>query len=733
MSGSSIGSLQPFLGSSLGSWASRRAEFNYKVVEGKYQFHSLLEQEDTYGPTHAIPRPITRKRWVRSAWKVGIASLPIALFQPLAAVKIISEDTGSHWGVYISRADDKQLEIDFPKDIYKVYGSNWTREGQQDVQQGDITFAREGSAFTESKYGESIMYFSWPEFVLVAQFVFGEYILRLLDKDTMRLSPGERAELLRSSNTGKAYGMLSNNCQHFAELLMMAMMDNSWHNKSCLTKDFCLDELSKEWESIDNSWTKFGRGKQFTRPFLTTFGRLAEADESVLKPVTPESQKEYQKWFPNDPPAVIQTFLKRPGNCHLAIRTASIYLSTKKSLSLYDYVRLLDSQATNDMVAYVEEKPKGAKQSYFAVVRAWALSFNEVIKDKAGLQLLSLISWIRPKNIPKILLPQAKTLNLLDDYGLVNYTDSNGFDIHPLFHYLLGISIQRTDPDGETLSLAIKYVTKLFPMIKGLGVEWWSIYEEHLSSIVRHKLSVRNEHTDEAFDLVFLIGQGWRINGGLEEAITSLITVFDWRSRHLDWNDPKRLECQLELARAYQDKNDPASLIQMLENPKSVNPFLNKRLNLDAFQDGSKLVLDLGLELAKARMKLRDFKRATKLLQILEDAELSVTVADNSVYSESGLSDYQWALKLLLIDVYDNSQEPKKALKYVSRRMFNVDEIRSTKPEEPQVLRGKLLESLHPEDAYTRSFLRRAALVARTYRILRLYTRNWKFHNIFTV
>lgn len=83
-------------------------------------------------------------------------------------------------------------QIDFPQDIYRVYGSNWTSESvealqleavwqakenpefKQDIQPDEIVFVRRpaGSSHherdhsTEELYQEQDMYFSWPEFVL---------------------------------------------------------------------------------------------------------------------------------------------------------------------------------------------------------------------------------------------------------------------------------------------------------------------------------------------------------------------------------------------------------------------------------------------------------------------------------------------------------------------------------------------------------------------------------------
>ncbi|KAF9766039.1 hypothetical protein IL306_001586 [Fusarium sp. DS 682] len=431
------------------------------------------------------------------------------------------------------------------------------------------------------------------------------------------------------------------------------MISNRWEDKSRLTQDFCLDDLSKEWESINNSWTKLGNGKHFTSPFLTAFGRLVEVDESSLVPVTSENRKEYQKYFPNDPPQVIQTFLERPGNCPLAIRTASIYLLTK-GLSLDEYLRLLDSEETMNMVAYVGEKPAGAKCSYDAVVRAWSLPFHEVAQGKAAFELLSFLSWINPKRIPKSLLPPTSSFGKLVHYGLVDYNDPEGFDIHPLFHYLLRICIQKRDPDAETLSLAMHHVIELFPKIKSQLKSEDQILK-HLDSILRHKLSVRKEHTELAYDLAFLIGQGHKIREESDEAIASLETVFDWRSRYLPPEDPKRLECQLELVRVYQDNDNPAMVIHKFNDNKFVNPFRVQRPNLDKFQGGLMHVLQLGLELAKARMKVHKFDGALELLEKLKDAEPSAN-------SYPDFSDYQWAHRLLLIDVYESRQNPKKAL-----------------------------------------------------------------------
>ncbi|KAL2674340.1 hypothetical protein Neosp_012791 [[Neocosmospora] mangrovei] len=665
------GSLFGYSNLGAGSKKSRRAEFNYRVDDGKYVFEQLVKE--TYGSVEAEYSPTVRNRWRRSKWKVGIACVHFPT--------VVSVDRLAHWGVYIRRDDQMELEIDFPQDIYRVYGSNWTSESvgalqleavwqakgnpefKRDVQPDEIVFVRRPASSShherdhspEELYQEQDMYFSWPEFVLAAQFVLQEYVVRPWRLETAKLLPSDRAKTVRELNTVAAYHLTDNNCQDFSRLLMGLMLKNRWGDPGRLKKPFVLDELSDEWMSINNSWSREAlKGqKQNERGFLygvpLMLHGLEEPDKEDLIKMEPEDARIFWERLPSRPGEAPEVLLRKLDNCRLAIQLAEAY-TCRTTMSTRDYIRMLDSTEANDMVEHVRRQFPEAVESHAATVRAWFVSFHHISRtDKAAWDLLAFISWIQPANIPKSLLPEPEsgsldnTIEKLVRYRLLKIGGASHFEMHPLLHYLTQMGIQQAERGKDTILKAVRHVATHFAGGNTMNGNDWEQYGLHLHKLYANSNGLMNQEDEATFDVAFLIGRGLLINGEADSASVYLKEALAWRGLRLSENSPKRLESQLELARAYAGRKHSHLVIDMLKDVKPLQQFLNKnqlslrqrlmgkRPNTVTSKAGDELllVLNLALELAKAFIALAKHKDAGKVFAELEKAEPAGVIEDH--------------------------------------------------------------------------------------------------------
>ncbi|KAI0440057.1 hypothetical protein F4803DRAFT_528871 [Xylaria telfairii] len=272
--------------------SEKRAEFNFIDDGQRFRFSTLVQ--DSYQSIHSDPKPMEDGRWIRTGWNVGIACDRFT--------DAIDMDRLGHWGVYITRSDSVQLPapFDVPEDIFKIYGINWApknkslqleaiwgdpQEAKRDLKREEFRAIENSTAYKLANrfggYEERHFYFSWPEFVLIAQFVAHEFIFKALS-----IHPEDRPQIRVANpnlwNTARAYHFTQHNCQDFCRLLMNKMRENDWGNPDRIYELFSLSDLAREWRSEDNSWVwreSFGQ-KHIVSSFLYTYAPEMSKNES---------------------------------------------------------------------------------------------------------------------------------------------------------------------------------------------------------------------------------------------------------------------------------------------------------------------------------------------------------------------------------------------------------------------------------------------------------------------
>ncbi|EXJ92891.1 hypothetical protein A1O3_01445 [Capronia epimyces CBS 606.96] len=157
----------------------------------------------------------------------------------------------------------------------------------------------------------------------------------------------------------------------------------------------------------------------------------------------------------------------------LAITQAAAYMN-RNQVSIARYLELLHG-TEQDLVGLMSREfrdPTRDQQSRHAVATTWLVSFNQIQKsDPDAANLLSFISCIEPKSIPKSLLPPLPTdeamvhaIGTLNVYSfLVRRGDGDTFDMHSLVHLATRIWVARNGPDGRAEAEAIQHVSQVFP------------------------------------------------------------------------------------------------------------------------------------------------------------------------------------------------------------------------------------------------------------------------------
>jgi hypothetical protein len=120
------------------------------------------------------------------------------------------------------------------------------------------------------------------------------------------------------------------------------------------------------------------------------------------------------------------------------------------------------------------------KGSHNAVANTWIVSFKQIQRNPEAAALLSFISFMEPKAIPRSMLPQAASeqrttlaIGLLSGYSFLNgYNDGHTYDMHRLVHLASRVWVRR-QPDAKKQWRAA--MTHLESIIGAGNREFWEL------------------------------------------------------------------------------------------------------------------------------------------------------------------------------------------------------------------------------------------------------------------
>jgi tetratricopeptide (TPR) repeat protein len=257
----------------------------------------------------------------------------------------------------------------------------------------------------------------------------------------------------------------------------------------------------------------------------------------------------------------------------LAITQAAAYLNTNQ-VSVAEYLVLLRG-TEQDMIGLMSRTFRDStryKGSQNAVATTWLVSFDQILKsDSIAADLLSFISRIEPKAIPRSIMPDSPSkeqmvhaIGTLCAYGfVVKRGISEIFDMHGLVHMATRIWIEMQGRARQTTKDAIEHLAAVFPSDDYENRDLWREYLPHALRVLQRSAG---SDIDERYDLYARVGRCLEADGRIEEAVKCFEMCYEWRKGHFMEDHASRLASQYELAGAYRADGQIKRAVELLEH-----------------------------------------------------------------------------------------------------------------------------------------------------------------------
>ncbi|KAB5557932.1 hypothetical protein GE09DRAFT_93575 [Coniochaeta sp. 2T2.1] len=273
-------------------------------------------------------------------------------------------------------------------------------------------------------------------------------------------------------------------------------------------------------------------------------------------------------------PATTKTLLSELTYLPLAITQAVAYLNRNKT-PINKYLELLrgtEQDMTSLMSREFRDKTRYSG-SQNAVATTWLVSFEQIQEtDAVAADLLSFISCIEPKAIPRSLLPNAQTeqekesaIGTLSAYAfLVRRDDDDVYDMHRLVQLATRIWIREQERTQETAVRAMQHVYSIFPSWRDhFERPVWQAYFPHAFRLLD---DCHIFPCQERSDLVASVGSCLLRDRRFKEAMRYFKEDSDWAREHLAPTDMRRLFSEYHLGRGYLELRRPKDAIKTLEH-----------------------------------------------------------------------------------------------------------------------------------------------------------------------
>ena len=261
----------------------------------------------------------------------------------------------------------------------------------------------------------------------------------------------------------------------------------------------------------------------------------------------------------------------------LAIAQAAAYLNRNR-IPISEYLRLLRN-TEQDIISLMSQEFRDStryKNSANAVARTWLVSFDQIRDcDTVAADLLSFMSCIEPKAIPRSILPivqldeqMVRAIGTLCAYSfVVRRGDEDMYDIHRLVHLATRIWVEKHGVAAETMKQAIQHVSNVFPYAEYTSRAVWREYLTHALRLLRVEL---DKDVEERYTLCLKVGQCLMEDGRIWEAVAWSEESYQWRKDNFAEEHPDRLTSQHNLAIAYQADGQVKKAVELLEHVVAV-------------------------------------------------------------------------------------------------------------------------------------------------------------------
>ncbi|KAH8645473.1 hypothetical protein BX600DRAFT_519485 [Xylariales sp. PMI_506] len=366
---------------------------------------------------------------------------------------------------------------------------------------------------------------------------------------------------------------------------------------------------------------------------------VAETDLIELEAMTPEeAQKLMEKSLLRkgllQDEEIAKELLQELTHLPLAIAQAAAYLNRKRHVTIQGYLKLLRG-TEDDMVSLLSREFRDNtlfQKSQQAVATTWLVSFDQIQRsDKDAADLLSFVSCIEAKAIPRSLLPPMQTaeetehaIGTLCGYAfLVSREDGEVFDMHRLVHTATRVWTKKYGSSEQTMRKAICHLAEVFPS------ELWREYLPHALGVID------GSNKYESGDLASLsmdVGSYLFDDRRFKEAIRCFQKALRWRAANFCRENASRLATEHALASAYLDDRRIKEAITMFEHVVEIRK--------DTLVETDHSRLNSEHSLASAYLNDRRIKEAIKMFEhIVEIQKDTLVETDHSrLISEHALA-----------------------------------------------------------------------------------------------
>ncbi|KAL6240627.1 hypothetical protein RBB50_012454 [Rhinocladiella similis] len=284
----------------------------------------------------------------------------------------------------------------------------------------------------------------------------------------------------------------------------------------------------------------------------------------------------------------VTTLLEQLTYLPLAITQAGAYLS-RNGISIAKYVELLHgaeqdvvqllSREFHDPTRYLLTRYPGVRN---AVATTWLVSFQQIQKtDAAAIELLSFLSCIEAKAVPRSILPPLPSeeemvyaIGTLEGYAfLVQRGDMGMFDMHRLVHLATRIWVRREGQASQVERAAGRHLATIFPSNNYQNRGQWRLYLPHALRLLQGN---ETAEMSERYILCRKVGLCLRADGRIKNAVKYLEECYHWRRDNLPLNDVSRLSSQHALAMAYRANGQIKDAVSLLEEIKDAVSLLEE-------------------------------------------------------------------------------------------------------------------------------------------------------------
>ena len=278
---------------------------------------------------------------------------------------------------------------------------------------------------------------------------------------------------------------------------------------------------------------------------------------------------------------LLRELLEKLACLPLALAQAAAYINIER-VDLSDYVEIFNN-TSQDAIELLSNKIRNSTlyhSSQGAAATTWIISFKQIQeKNPLAAQLLSFISWIEPKGIPKGILPNlepkqraAHAIGTLCGYRFLERRGKEDiFDMHSLVHLATREWSKVQGPKEMAPKAVFHHLGAIFKTDAWEERDVWRMYLPH---VLRALDAEKGDNLEECILVGYWAGRCLRQDGRTKEALRWFEHVVAIAERLLPPDHPDILISQHDLAIVYLSHGKFKAAIELLEHAVKVRNVL---------------------------------------------------------------------------------------------------------------------------------------------------------------